>query len=107
MSQTVLGTAKESGRPTRGSWTLYAGGQKGYLDITLVTPDHRVEGTLTVVGQFDGRPAYTSRIFGFWDPDAWKIMFLKENEMKPTSSTRSDKWADPTYDCNRRDPCYR
>jgi hypothetical protein len=84
MSETAFGTAKNPVDLPRGIWTLYAAGQKGYLDITSVTPDHQVEGTLTAVLQAPPFTKYTSKIFGFWDPDAWKIMFLKENELKPT-----------------------
>jgi hypothetical protein len=65
MSQKAFGTPKNPVNLPQGIWTLYAGGQKGFLNITLVEPGHLVEGTLTAVGQYDGRPALTSRIFGF------------------------------------------
>jgi hypothetical protein len=66
-----------------GTWIVNSAGQRQVLNITSISADNLIEGTLTtfVTGNFPNwvQPVYYSKIFGFWDSDAWKITFLKEN----------------------------
>ena len=77
-SQTTFATLVNPVELPKGIWAINADGQKGELNIVSVSPDGQIAGTVT----FKGPPRdETSRIFGFWDADAWKITFLKENEV--------------------------
>jgi hypothetical protein len=81
ISQTTFATLVNPVELPKGIWAINAGGQKGQLDITSVMPDGQLIGTMTFFESGTTIPAYYSKIFGFWDADAWKITFLKENKV--------------------------
>jgi hypothetical protein len=72
---TMLQTASTEMKLPTGMWKINANGQKGELNIAKVSPDGQITGTVHWLGS----EPYTSKIFGFWDKIAWKIIFLKEN----------------------------
>jgi hypothetical protein len=87
-----------------GKWVLDASGQKGELNILpLVGTDGLLTGTVRFgIGTTN---EYTSKISGFWDDDAWKITFLKENTAVFKDPNR------PVLSCNTinpntQDPCH-
>ena len=87
-----------------GTWAIDASGQKGELNIlSPVATDGQLTGTVRFgIGTAD---EYTSKIFGFWDDDAWKITFLKENKAVFKNPNR------PALTCNTinpttQDPCH-
>ena len=72
---TVLQTASAEMKLPTGMWNINANGQMGELNIAKVSTNGQITGTVHWLGS----EPYTTKIFGFWDKVAWKIMFLKEN----------------------------
>ena len=71
----MLQTASAEMKLPIGMWNINANGQIGELNIAKVSSNGQITGTVHWLGS----EPYTTKIFGFWDKVAWKIMFLKEN----------------------------
>jgi hypothetical protein len=68
----------------KGIWEIVANGHRGELNIIKVDDDGQIAGDVTFG---IGTPnEYTNKIFGLWDANAWKITFLRQNELE---------WKDP------------
>jgi hypothetical protein len=91
-----------------GSWIMDASGEPQVLNITSVTPDGLITGTLITysAGSYFNylNPSFYSNIFGFWDDDAWKITFLKENQIFWINHTEENKH--PGLDCKPGAECH-
>jgi hypothetical protein len=109
-SQAAFATIRNSVELPKGIWAINADGEKGDLNIMSVSPDGQITGKLTIRGSGSPPPpTETSNIFGFWDSDAWKIMFLKENEVTftPPGHVLSCNVVDASgHACHHRDQIF-
>ena len=90
-----------------GTWIVSAGGQAAVLNISSIDADNNIKGTFFACAMGTWCPAtHFSKIFGFWDSAAWKITFLKENEVFNMDNPKDPKYKCSEIGCHGRDQLF-